>query len=106
VTDDAGQPILVVVGDQCARRFVGWILAEVDLPAQFVISWRAALVTTNGPPDCVIIDLDDPGDNVSDVTMLRIVQGYHRGGINRASPPGGTGLEVTGTIGDEWKEDA
>jgi hypothetical protein len=80
VTDDAGHPNLVA-GDQCVRRFVGWIPAERDLPAPFVISWRAALVTTNGPPDCVIVDLDDVGDNVSSVAVLRIVQGYHRGGF-------------------------
>jgi hypothetical protein len=69
--DDTGQPILVVIGDETARRLVGWILAELDIPAQLVVSWRDALVTTNGPPACIIAVLEDVGENVGGVAVLR-----------------------------------
>jgi FixJ family two-component response regulator len=71
VTDGTGQPILVVIGDESIRRLVGWILAELDLPAQLTVSWRDALVSTNGPPSCIIADIDDVGENAGGVAVLR-----------------------------------
>jgi FixJ family two-component response regulator len=68
---DTGQPILVVIGDETVRRIVGWILAELDLPAQLVESWQAALVSTNGAPACIVADLDDVADNAGGVNVLR-----------------------------------
>jgi FixJ family two-component response regulator len=71
VTDDTAQPILVVIGDERVRCLVGWVLAELDLPTQLAVSWREALVTTNGPPGCIIADLDDVGENGGRVAVLR-----------------------------------
>jgi hypothetical protein len=67
----AGQPILVVIGDENLRRLVGWALAEWDLSAHLVISWPDALVTTSGPPACIIADLDDIGVNADGGAVLR-----------------------------------
>jgi hypothetical protein len=53
------------------RRFVGWIPAELDLPAQLVVSWHAALVPTIDAPSCIIADLNDEGDNAAGVAVLR-----------------------------------
>jgi FixJ family two-component response regulator len=61
----------VVIGDDTQRQLVGWIVAEMDLPARLVPSWRAALVSTVGAPSCIIADLDDAGDNAADVAVLR-----------------------------------
>jgi FixJ family two-component response regulator len=68
---DTGQPILVDDDDEKVRRIVRCILAELDLPAQLTVSWRDALVSTNGPPACIIADLDDVGENAGGVAVLR-----------------------------------
>jgi DNA-binding NtrC family response regulator len=71
VTDLKDQTVLVVIGDETQRRLVGWIVAEMNLPASLVPNWRAALVSTIGAPSCIIADLDDAGDNTAGAAVLR-----------------------------------
>jgi hypothetical protein len=61
----------VVVGDATLRQLVGWIVAEMDLAARLVPTWRTALVSTTGAPSCIIADLDHVGDNSAGVAVLR-----------------------------------
>jgi FixJ family two-component response regulator len=71
VTDPKDNTVLVVIGDETQRQLVGWIMAEMTLPARLVPDWRVALVSTTGPPSCIVADLDDVGDNATGVAVLR-----------------------------------
>jgi DNA-binding NtrC family response regulator len=71
VTDFKDTTVLVVIGDETQRQLLGWIVAEMNLPARLVPNWRAALVTTIGAPSCIIADLDDAGDNIAGAAVLR-----------------------------------
>jgi hypothetical protein len=70
VTDVKDTTVLVVIGDETQRQLVGWIVAEMNLPARLVPNWRAALVSTTGAPSCIIADLDDAGDNTAGAAVL------------------------------------
>jgi hypothetical protein len=37
LTDSIEHPVLVVIGDATLRQLVGWILTELELPAQLVV---------------------------------------------------------------------
>jgi DNA-binding NtrC family response regulator len=71
MTDLKENTVLVVIGDETQRQLVGWIVAEMNLSARLVPSWRAALVSTIGAPSCIIVDLDDTGENTGGAAVLR-----------------------------------
>jgi hypothetical protein len=71
VTDSKDNAVLVVIGDDTQRQLVGWIVAELNLFACLVPSWRVALVSTIGAPSCIIADLDDAGENSAGAAVLR-----------------------------------
>jgi FixJ family two-component response regulator len=71
VTDAKDNAVLVVIGDDTQRQLVGWIVAEMNLSARLVASWRTALVATSGAPSCIIADLDDVSDTAAGIAVLR-----------------------------------